>query len=247
MRHDRDEFYVGYRAMPVGLKRFIHTAVIVIVASIGGVAWLVAARQRDPGDGTWDLEKMSTIEGAFIAAPYPAIETPGGVVLLVGEGKAAASGIGPELQRHRVRATGYLIRRGDLSLLELVAGIEAIGDRRESTPTALTPATAIRLVGEIIDPKCFAGAMKPGDGKPHKACATLCLRGGIPPAFVTRDDHGNVRETYLLVDEGGGPLAGDALEALIPFVADRIEVEATPHDAGGRTGLVLNLSTIKRL
>ena len=30
----------------------------------------------------------------------------------------------------------------------------------------------------------FDGAMKPGDGKTHKGCAALCLRGGIPPALM---------------------------------------------------------------
>jgi len=40
--------------------------------------------------------------------------------------------------------------------------------------------------GEILDSKCWFGAMRPGHGKPHKSCASLCIRGGIPPAlFVT--------------------------------------------------------------
>jgi hypothetical protein len=45
----------------------------------------------------------------------------------------------------------------------------------------------VTLRGEIIDPKCYIGAMKPGGGKTHKACAQLCLSGGIPPMLVTRN------------------------------------------------------------
>jgi len=40
-----------------------------------------------------------------------------------------------------------------------------------------------KLRGEIIDPKCFFGVMKPGSGKTHKSCAARCLSGGIPAVF----------------------------------------------------------------
>jgi nitrite reductase/ring-hydroxylating ferredoxin subunit len=56
--------------------------------------------------------------------------------------------------------------------------------------------------GPLGDPKCFARAMKPGDGKTHKGCAVLCLRGGIPAVFVAAD------RVYLLVDEAGIRCAG---------------------------------------
>ena len=38
-----------------------------------------------------------------------------------------------------------------------------------------------RLKGEIYDPKCAFGAMKPGFGKPHRSCAIRCISGGVPP------------------------------------------------------------------
>ncbi|MFN0049106.1 MAG: Rieske 2Fe-2S domain-containing protein [Cytophagales bacterium] len=43
------------------------------------------------------------------------------------------------------------------------------------------------LSGQIIDPKCYFGAMNPGEGKTHKACAVRCLSGGIMPVFRYSD------------------------------------------------------------
>ena len=37
------------------------------------------------------------------------------------------------------------------------------------------------LTGEIIDPKCYFGAMNPGYGKVHLSCAVRCISGGIMP------------------------------------------------------------------
>jgi hypothetical protein len=50
----------------------------------------------------------------------------------------------------------------------------------------------IEVRGEIVDSKCFLGVMVPGSGKTHKDCASLCLRGGIPPALYVRDQSGQI-------------------------------------------------------
>ncbi len=39
------------------------------------------------------------------------------------------------------------------------------------------------LIGEIIDPKCYFGAMNPGQGKAHLSCAVRCISGGIMPVL----------------------------------------------------------------
>jgi hypothetical protein len=82
--------------------------------------------------------------------------------------------------------------------------------------TPLGPAT---LRGEIIDPKCYLGAMKPGGGKTHRACATLCIRGGIPPMLVVRGS--DASETfYLLTDPQGGPI----VEPLVPYIGEPVRI-----------------------
>jgi hypothetical protein len=64
--------------------------------------------------------------------------------------------------------------------------------------------------------------MKPGEGKTHKACATLCIRGGIPPVLVVRRQ-GEAPHYYLLRGSGGAPMPAE-LEHLI---ADPVELTGT--------------------
>jgi len=75
-------------------------------------------------------------------------------------------------------------------LAAISGGVLAVGIRRPGARMAADPMSPsgadepVTYVGEIIDPKCWLGAMKPGSGLVHKACAELCIRGGIPPFFV---------------------------------------------------------------
>ena len=55
-------------------------------------------------------------------------------------------------------------------------------------PAPQVLADNVTLKGEIIDPKCYLGAMKPGGGKTHKACAMRCIAGGIPRRQTGHDD-----------------------------------------------------------
>ena len=68
--------------------------------------------------------------------------------------------------------------------------------------------------GEIIDPKCFFGAMKPGFGKPHRDCAIRCIAGGIPPVFVVKNPNGEVN--YMLITDENGQAIN---QIILKFVA----------------------------
>jgi len=107
----------------------------------------------------------------------------------------------------------------------------------------LVPDAPVRWTGEIIDPKCYAGSMKPGDGKTHKACAALCLRGGIPPVFVTGPDHA----AYVLTTAGGRPIQGDDLARVIAVVGDRVEMSGRPWMIDDLYFLDADLTSVRRL
>jgi hypothetical protein len=51
--------------------------------------------------------------------------------------------------------------------------------------------------GEIVDPKCYFGVMKPGEGKAHKDCAIRCILGGIPPVLAITNKNG--ARNYVLL------------------------------------------------
>lgn len=169
-------------------------------------------------------------EGVLRTDPYPMLEmdTMNGpsIVLLVEVGKHGAGPRAAGLVGRRVRVQGWPLERDGRRIIELAPDDSAIQPRSDGTVVepalAEVPLGRVRLRGEIVDSKCFLGAMKPGDGKGHKACATLCIRGGIPPTFVTSDELGN-RTYYLLRDAGGGP-CGDWI---LPIVGEPVEVEGT--------------------
>jgi len=78
----------------------------------------------------------------------------------------------------------------------------------------------LSLVGEIVDSKCFTGAMNPGRYKQHRACAAICLAGGIPPIFVVSAPRGSTT-TFLLVGPGGEMLN----EELLPHIARTVRID----------------------
>ncbi|MCR9142982.1 MAG: hypothetical protein NXI24_12080 [bacterium] len=72
----------------------------------------------------------------------------------------------------------------------------------EEYPGALIPPGPATLTGEIIDSKCYLGAMNPGERKTHRACAIRCISGGIPPLFVVRAPDGGIQHLLLVSPEG---------------------------------------------
>src|SRR5262249_16655238 len=151
-------------------------------ATAAGVAYL----QRDPGTGHWVVDSVQTFNGIAYTLPYAMIrvpaERPGDpprTLLLVEEGKFGALPRVEQLVQGQaggvaVRVTGTILHRDGRWMLELVEGEK--GMRRLTAeeqgklpplgrPTPVVLAEHITLKGEIIDPKCYLGAMKPGGGK----------------------------------------------------------------------------------
>lgn len=62
--------------------------------------------------------------------------------------------------------------------------------------------------------------MKPGTGLSHKACANLCISGGVPPVFVsTAPVDGHI--FFLLASKDGGPMpAGLRDKTALPVVLE---------------------------
>jgi hypothetical protein len=234
-----DEFFIGWLPIPRSYLRRLWPVAVGLLFTAAVSAGLVAAFQRNPGTGQWDTDNRGTFEGIVTAQPYALLhvagEKPGDpprTFLLVEEGKFGA---GPRVERllqgkaeGGVRASGTILHRDGRWMLELADGAEGLRPLAEAEerrlpalprpePVVVAERTALR--GEIIDPKCYLGAMKPGGGKTHKACACLCISGGIPPMFVTRA--GNGAETfYLLTTDDGGA----ANAAVLQFVGDAVEV-----------------------
>lgn len=211
-------FYVGYLKLPRDLRGFLIALLLILLVVDGGLAVLAFAAQPPHASGAWGTEGEVSYVGQFQAKPYPLVRLfpsggkPAASVLLVGEGKEGSPDGTEELDGTMVEVRGYPILRGDLTVLQLdQAPIRQDASRMAALPEG--PGEPATLAGEIVDSKCYAGAMNPGEGKAHEGCGSFCLYGGIPALFVSKAADGSTR-WYLMAASDGGPV-GEAARALV--------------------------------
>lgn len=223
-----DEFYIGYMAeAPAGVAGHAKRWIFIVLATIWSAAALVAVAQRPFAVAFFDFGAPRAYEGVLEAWPHPMlrVDRPGAdnassVYYLVGFGKHGAESDVQEFWGQRVKLEGTPIYRDNQTMLEVVAGsVETLDDNPAITKTASVPLGRHTLKGEIVDSKCHFGVMKPGNLKPHRACATLCIRGGIPPVFIVRQEDGGVRH-LLLVGSDGRALNNEILD----WIAEPMEI-----------------------
>ncbi len=225
-----NEFFIGYLPTPIGLRGFVRGAVAVLLISCTALAVVVATQQRNPGRGSWALDTEIELTGQIAELPAPMIraaDDDGRIrsALIVREGKQGAATLAKRYAGEIVTVRGTTIERDGVRMIEVVGEPTRPASSQPQRIAAVKSSTASRVTlrGEIVDPKCFLGAMKPGEGKTHKACATLCIRGGIPPMFASLDERGNTVARLIESPD---------IEAIVPFIGDLVEVEADVWELG---------------
>ena len=243
-------FFVGYLGIPKGLKRFlVQTSLIVFAAFIAGGV-LAGISQDDPGQAGFRFDYgRQTVSGIVEAKPYPLLHVTEGnerietgvTIMLTGQGKSGAMANIAALEGTVVDATGIVLERGELQMLQLLGGKRGVSpsEIKQTVPEAISLGKW-RLQGELCDGKCLAGAMQPGRGLAHKACANLCLIGDIPPVFVsTQPIEG---EEYLLVASAdGGPLPKSAYD----YVGQFVEVQSELERRGDLLVMKIDMATMR--
>ncbi|MEO1129318.1 MAG: hypothetical protein AAFX05_06350 [Planctomycetota bacterium] len=242
---ESNDFYVGYLPTPPRDRRFLRIAVPLLlwcgVAVSGAVAW----RMNDPGNGVWNTDDTMQWEGTLHERPYPLLEMDDEagqrtMVMLVTDGKRGVQEWVTGLDGNRVRISGFEIRRDGRRMLAL-PGDDAIDVLGQAESMARSQgATDVTLRGEIVDSKCFLGAMKPGEGRGHKPCAVLCIQGGIPAVLVARNAEGEASYTLLTDATGTGPFD----DALLRHVAEPVEVQGVLRQLGDLD--VLAIQSVRR-
>lgn len=204
-------FYVGYLPLPGAHARALMVMIPGLLIALVVLGAVVASAFRDPGAGVWDTGAQRTWDGLLLAHPYPRLIVRDGggesVLLLVEMGKRGAQGRAGAFDGVAVRVTGWSLERDGRRIVELAPDADAITPVDAQIPAAPAPAPLgeTTLDGEIMDAKCFLGAMKPGDRQTHRACAALCVGAGIPPMLVV-ERPGRAAQYVLLVSEDGGPV-----------------------------------------
>lgn len=230
-------FFVGYLNIPEGLRHFLIVAAAAVIGILLGTGWVLGSGQDDPGTGAvrGDFGRQ-TVTGVIELSPYPLLHVTEGTeriaagrtLMMTSAGKAGAGPRGDALEGQMATASGVIIQRGDLEMLQLRGGARGLGPS-EATLSAIPapePLGRWRLTGEICDGKCLAGAMRPGRGLSHKACANLCLLGDVPPVFVsTQAVEGS--EFLLITGPDRTKLPPEAYDFVAQYVS--VEGEITRH------------------
>ena len=233
-------FFVGYASkVPAPLVVFLLAATLGILIGMAFLSFAIGASTTDPGDARFvgGRNNMQEFVGVVQELPYPVLRTAPSeghpesrTLMLTAPGKAGLQGRAATLGDQIVNATGFFLSRGDMDMLQLRGRALAPADegltaaQRTFTPAPPVSLGRWRLTGEICDGKCYAGAMRPGDGLSHRACANLCLIGGVPPVFVST---GEIEGTsfFLLANQDGGPLPDELYDLAAIMLQLEGEVE----------------------
>lgn len=246
MRVAGDDFYVGYLNAPPRHVRFLRRVIPLVMAGLACVMAAVAVLQRSPGDAVWETGAPRRVKGVLHALPYPAVFVDDGTAyLLVESGKRGAQERAAAFDGRRVTVSGWVLERDGRKILELEAGIGAFAAESEEAVAVESirdvPTFAPIVVrGEIVDAKCYLGAMKPGDGKGHKACATLCVTSGIPPMFVSSVN--GVTSYHLIVDREHRSAEGVVRD----FIGEPVELRPSLAKWGALDVYVVGAESIVR-
>ena len=184
------DFYVGYGpGASAQQAAFVRRVALGAAAVCLAVLLTLAATQRSLRDSRFEFGVVRQFSGRIELAPYPTLRVPrpgGGVSrwLLVAPGKHGAESLVGDFAGQDVALRGSLIHQGERTMVEIEPGSVAL--QQDSAAEDPSPPVAVSLGrmtlrGEIVDSKCHLGVMNPGERRTHRACARLCIRGGIPP------------------------------------------------------------------
>ena len=230
-------FFIGYiDNPPKGIQTFILPVFALFIVGAVFFSLLLSGSQTDPGPagfkrGVGQLRTSGIVE----LHPYPVLRIPAGkngeparTLMMSGPGKRGVFQWGEKLQGKYADARGAVLARGDIEMLQ-VGNRNGLKLSKKEVPANFTPAPPKplgkwRITGEICDGKCVAGVMRPGRGIAHKACANLCVIGGIPAVFVSSGPV-NGSTFFLLTDADGNPLGDELYDLMALYIEAEGHVE----------------------
>ena len=195
MSDQNEPFFVGYLNAPARLKVFLLATIGIFIALFVAAGFLIGATQDEPAASGFRFDYgRQTVVGVIELTPYPILRVTEGneliaagkTLMLSGQGKRGIDARVMEADGQLRSITGIVLQRGTIDMLQVdgrargVVEVEGVAPELETVPLGRWS-----MAGEICDGKCLNGAMRPGRGLAHKACAALCIIGDVPPVFVS--------------------------------------------------------------
>ena len=234
---DQQDFYIGWMSKaPKSFVKHVKRVLLILFPVALIVAYLLSTSQKKFSTANFEFGKLTEIKGIYYNNPVPLLKVFNKNNLsisipLVGYGKHGAETAIMELEKEKgvslngkeVTLKGTLIYGDGKTLLQVDKNDNPIVNiGAESTVQLQQKDLGIQTIrGEIIDPKCYFGVMKPGEGKVHRDCAIRCILGGIPPVLHVQNERGE-SNYYLIV----GPNGEKINEVVQDIVAEPVSIEA---------------------
>ncbi len=240
----QDAFFIGWMPKaPAPYAKHTRKVLTVLLLVVVAAGIVLGLSQKKFGSGNFEFGTLTEVKGIYYASPVPCIKLVNGkdiwgnpsyiTVPLVGFGKHGAEGVmagiaqqkGQSMDEREISLKGTLLYNDGKLIMQVDGNDNPVthigGLANISLKPVLEELGQKDIKGEIVDPKCFFGVMKPGQGKPHKDCAIRCILGGIPPVFRVTNDAGDANY-YLIVGAHGEKMN----EAVKNFVAEPVTIHA---------------------
>jgi nitrite reductase/ring-hydroxylating ferredoxin subunit/catechol 2,3-dioxygenase-like lactoylglutathione lyase family enzyme len=215
----KNDFYIGWqKAAPKAYATLAWQSALLVGLCGMMLLWGITLHQRHISDVKFLDGDKNGYRGQLVAQPFPALRMMHGRdaygnpevttfplmnAWKFGAGHAVQKILGNKQTQNVVVHADLLEREGvrALTLHDRPDAIQLINDA--ALPAAkLSEEHDTLIEGMIIDPKCYLGAMNPGEGKPHRSCAIRCIEGGIMPMVVFKGKNGKQQYAVLLGASG---------------------------------------------
>ena len=255
---DQQDFYIGWMAkVPKSFAKHIKRVLLILFPVALIIAYLLSTSQKKFSTTIFEYGKLTEVKGIYYNNPVPMLKVFDKnnlsiTIPLVGYGKHGAETAIMELEKEKgvslngkeVTLKGTLIYGDGKTLLQVDKNDNPIVNiGAESTVQLQQKDLGIQTIsGEIVDPKCYFGVMKPGEGKVHRDCAIRCILGGIPPVLHVQNEKGE-SNYYLIV----GPNGEKINEVVQDIVAEPVSIEARVVQQDDWIILYTSKENIKRI
>jgi hypothetical protein len=261
---NKNEFYIGWMpAAPEGFAKHVRKVVIGLIVLVIAAGIILSLQQRKFSNSSFEFGQLTEVKGIYQQFPVPSIKVIterdvfGHVsyitMPLAGYGKFGAEGVITELEKEKkitldkkeVTLKGTLLYSDGKTLLQIDKNDDPLIKVSEADTKNISPAIkelgTVQLTGEVLDPKCYFGVMKPGHGKPHRDCAIRCIAGGMSPVFWVQNEKGEANY-YLILDENGKKMNAE----LKDHIAEPVSLTAKAVQYDDWIILYTNKGSIKR-